>query len=185
MGEILTPANEPFRMKHVIRVSRRNNVFRLPIDFCSICGRSESTFRVNFQLFENNPVAKFAKLAGDAPSFLAARILNKEHSFEAPFCKQCFARFEKLEHKSQLFHLYFVLTIFAAILCAGFIATYLNFEFGLAVLGIGALAAVGVRLYWRYYLRQNSPRVQSFYQDKLVLKVPNRGEIRFELEASS
>ena len=166
-------------MKHKLKLSSTGSTVSVPIDFCLICGSDKSTSRYTFDLEEPNAVAEFAKLAGDI-SVVAGYVLNKTKTFEAEFCRSCFARFRVVEKRNQLFHLAFVLTILMTVVAATLFSSYLSFESSLIALGLGICACIGIRVFRRFDQWSRSPKVRKFTKKKLVIRIPQRGT--FDLE---
>ena len=170
-------------MKRTIKLSGAGHVIRLPLEFCIRCGTSEGTRACLFTQQESNPVAHFAKLAGDT-GMLAELILNKHHEVEARFCKMCFHKLESVTFRGQLFHLFFVVSIFITVLSAIYVNSVAGFENSLWVVGIGICLAIGLRVYARYYTWTSSPKITNVNKKRLVLKVPGHGKFVFERSAS-
>ena len=123
------------------------------------------------------------KLAGDT-GMLAELILNKHHEVEARFCKMCFHKLESVTFRGQLFHLFFVVSIFITVLSAIYVNSVAGFENSLWVVGIGICLAIGLRVYARYYTWTSSPKITNVNKKRLVLKVPGHGKFVFERSAS-
>ena len=162
-------------MKQTVKLIQSDTVIRLPFEFCIQCGSNSGMQMHSFEQTEDNPIAQFARLAGDI-SILADKLLKKQHTVEAPFCGGCFRKFSSLNKTYQIFPLIFVCVIFVTILAAMTIGSYFGINASVATLGLGIGLAIFIRLYARYYVWKNSPTITKVNKKKIVLKVPGRGK---------
>jgi hypothetical protein len=174
-SHLLNSSRSPI-MKRTIKLLSIDQVIRLPFDFCIRCGQKN---RVEFQFFEqkeSNPVAEFAKLAGDV-SVVAEYLLNKPHKVEAPFCNDCFRGFNLLPSKKLLFHLIFLVIILISIFASMYVNSIAGIAYSVAVFGLGICCGICVNIYSRYYSWKNSPKIKKIDKKKLILKVPGQGKL--------
>lgn len=162
-------------MKQTIRLFESGNVIRLPFAFCIQCGKQTRVSVYEFEEEENNPVAQFAKLAGDF-SVVAEYLLNKPHKVEAPFCSVCFKRFRGVEKRRQISILLGLLTVFIGVVISTSIHQRVGIPWSLVPLGIAIMFFIAARLYARFYQWQNSPNIAAVNNKEIVLKIPGRGK---------
>ncbi len=75
-----------------------------------------------------------------------------------------------------MFLLAFVLTIFITILVAMYVNSVAGISTSAAVLGIGIVIGICVKIYSRFYVWRNSPNITKVNKKKIVLKVPGQGK---------
>jgi hypothetical protein len=163
-------------MKRSVQLSHSDNVINLPFEFCIVCGTSNGVTKRSFEATEDNPIAQFAKLAGDV-SIIAEYVLNKPHSVSAPFCRRCFSRFETVKFSEQLFQLLFVLTIFFSIVVSIYVHSIAGIEPSLIPFAIGICMSICLKSYSRFNTWKKSPKIRTVNKKRLVLKVPGHGKI--------
>jgi putative flippase GtrA len=162
-------------MKHKIKLSSKNHTIRLPFAFCIVCGKSDGVVVHSFEQEERNPVAAFAKLAGDV-SIIAEYILNKPHNVEAPFCRRCFHKFNSVSLRVQILHLLFLVGIFVSILLSIYVHSAFGTDKSVAVFGIGVVLSLAFRIYAKFYKWKYSPSIKKVNKREIILNIPGRGK---------
>ena len=155
-------------MKKEIKLADADKVIRLPFDFCIQCGTDQSIALFSFEETEDNPIAQFAKLAGDF-SIVADYVLNKPHKVEAPFCNVCIKKFRAVPKQRQVLLLASLCAIFVGTLVAALVQSFLP-------IGLSILLFVVIKIYSRIYAWQHSPNITKVNKRKLILKIPKHGK---------
>ena len=162
-------------MKQTVKLLETGNVIHLPFAFCIQCGKQTHVSEYEFVEEENNPIAQFAKLAGDV-SVIAEYVLNKPHKVAAPFCPRCFNLFRGVEKRRQISILLGLIAVFIGIVISTAIHQYVGIPWSFLPFGISILLFITAKIYARLYKWQNSPNITTVNKKQIVLKIPGRGK---------
>ena len=162
-------------MKQTVKLLETGSVIRLPFAFCIQCGKQTHVGEYKFVEKEDNPIAQFAKLAGDV-SIIAEYVLNKPHTVVAPFCTKCFNRFRGVQKRQQISILLALITVFIGIVISTAIHQYVEIPWSFLPFGISIGLFIGARGYARFYKWQNSPNITNLNKKQIALKIPGRGK---------
>lgn len=164
-------------MKRSIKlVSDADNVIRLPFHFCIQCGTEKQVNTYKFEEIENNPVAEFAKLAGEV-SILLEYILNKPHKVEAKFCGRCIRKFQKVIKIKQIFMLVGLIGLLFGVISSTILHSYVGMPLSIIPFAMSIVFLIATRIYSRFYRWRNSPNVTKVNNRKIILKVPGHGKL--------
>ena len=161
-------------MKTSIQLTEADKVIRLPFAFCIQCGSEKAVGTYGFEETEDNPIAQFAKLAGEV-SIIAEYLLNKPHKIEATFCAPCIQRFRAVPSRCQILTLISVSFILLGILLSTLVHSDYGIPWSFLPFAVSIFFAVLTRIYSRFYAWRSSPNITKVNKGEIVLKIPGHG----------
>lgn len=140
--------------------------------YCLKCGNHRNTQIQNFKKEYVSPVASLGIFIGFLPYLILKLLLTTKHQITAPFCGECWAKFQKVSKINQLCHLGFVVALLLGI------GTSVLLKAPILFLPI-FVVSIALLIYARINEKKNSPNYKKIDSKQVIVNAPVVGDVCF------